>query len=127
MSDRRHTPGTSVLLIAVGALLAWTAWSALHRTVLLDGPLPDAAHSTGATLPDMRIDINTAGAAEMSVLPAIGPGLAERIIENREKSGPFARVDDLTRVSGIGPATIERMRAFAVARPVVPPATHPTR
>src|SRR5258705_13287865 len=51
MSDRRHTPGTSVLLIAVGALLAWTAWTAWHRTVLLDGPLPDAAHSTSATLP----------------------------------------------------------------------------
>jgi competence protein ComEA len=65
----------------------------------------------------MRIDLNTASVAELNVLPAIGPGLAERIVADREQRGPFESVDSLARVSGIGKATIERLRPFAVAKP----------
>lgn len=61
----------------------------------------------------VRIDINSAGAKELELLPGIGPALAERIIAERERGGPFKRVDDLVRVNGIGPRTVERLRGRA--------------
>jgi competence ComEA-like helix-hairpin-helix protein len=52
--------------------------------------------------PDKRIDINTAGEAELVGLPGIGPSIAKRIVEYRENNGPFAKVEDLMNVRGIG-------------------------
>lgn len=63
----------------------------------------------GATA-DGRIDVNTAGAAELQELPGIGPTLSERIVEYRETNGPFPTVDALTNVSGIGESTLEEIR-----------------
>lgn len=56
------------------------------------------------------IDINTATAAQLEELPGVGPAIAQRIVEHRELNGPFQSVDDLQEVSGIGPATLEKMR-----------------
>lgn len=61
------------------------------------------------------IDINTATEAELRLIPSIGAVLAERIIVDRNANGPFASLEDLQRISGIGKATIERMRDVAVA------------
>jgi competence protein ComEA len=49
---------------------------------------------------------------EFVALPEIGELLAKRIVEYREKSGPFSSVDQLQRVRGIGPKTLERLRPF---------------
>ena len=65
--------------------------------------------------PDMRLDLNTAGAAEINTLPGVGPRLAERIVAERQTGGPFGSVDDVVRVSGIGPGIVERIRPFVVA------------
>jgi len=59
-----------------------------------------------------RINLNTATAAELEVLPGIGPGLAQRIIEHRERAGRFRTVAELDKVKGIGPRTIEKLRAL---------------
>ena len=52
------------------------------------------------------INVNTATMAELEALPGIGPVLARRIIEGR----PYASVDDLDRVKGIGPKRLEEIR-----------------
>lgn len=52
------------------------------------------------------IDLNTATEARLQSLPGVGPALAARIVEGR----PYASVDELTRVSGIGPVALERLR-----------------
>ena len=56
------------------------------------------------------IDINSATAKEFERLPGIGPQIAGRIVAYREKNGAFKRVDDITKVRGIGPKTLERLR-----------------
>ncbi len=75
------------------------------------GPPPsgsaDGAGGGGSQAP---VDLNTAGAAELEELPGIGPALATAILEWRDTNGGFASVEDLDLVSGIGPATLERLR-----------------
>lgn len=61
-----------------------------------------------ATAP--RVAVNRAGAEELAALPGIGPVLAQAIVAERERSGPFRRAEDLLRVRGIGPATLARLR-----------------
>ncbi|RUR36098.1 ComEA family DNA-binding protein [Vreelandella populi] len=56
------------------------------------------------------ININTAGEELLAELPGIGPSRAAAIIEERDTNGEFESIDDLTRVSGIGAATVDRMR-----------------
>src|SRR5437763_16993291 len=57
-----------------------------------------------------RININTAPAAELETLPGIGTALAARIIEHREKYGPFRRVEHLIIVRGISDKRIRALR-----------------
>lgn len=58
-----------------------------------------------------RVRINSASASELQSLPGVGPALAQRIIAERSR-GRFASVEDLLRVSGIGKAKLEKMRAY---------------
>lgn len=58
------------------------------------------------------VNINTADAALLETVPGIGPTIASRIIAYREENGPFERVDDLQKVAGIGPATLEQIRPY---------------
>lgn len=57
------------------------------------------------------IDINGATAEELQRLPRIGPKLSQRIVDERTKA-PFKSVDELRRVSGIGPKTLEGLRPY---------------
>lgn len=55
------------------------------------------------------MNINTADADELQELPGIGQVLARRIIEERERNGAFRIPEDILRVSGIGPVTLNKM------------------
>ena len=57
----------------------------------------------------MRVDVNRADTVALQALPGVGPALARRIVQAREESR-FRGVEDLLRVRGIGPATLERLR-----------------
>ncbi|MGH9943991.1 MAG: ComEA family DNA-binding protein [Pyrinomonadaceae bacterium] len=48
-----------------------------------------------------RININTAAREELEKLPGVGAGLAARIVEHRERYGPFRRAEHLMMVRGI--------------------------
>lgn len=78
-----------------------------------DTPLPATVPATGNT-PDQseaKVNINTADASLLQTLSGIGIKKAEAIIAYREEHGPFASVDDLQEVSGIGEKTVEKLRA----------------
>ena len=59
-----------------------------------------------------RLDLNTATWVEFAQLDGVGEALALRIVEHREKYGPYRTVDDLDVVEGIGPKTLERLRPY---------------
>jgi len=64
-----------------------------------------------------KVDLNKASSEELQRLPGIGEVLAGRITAYRTEHGPFATLDDLKAVSGIGPQTIDGFRDRAVVRP----------
>jgi competence protein ComEA len=64
-----------------------------------------------------QVDVNKAEVPELIQLPGIGNTLAERIVESRQKDGPFADLDDLRRVKGIGEKTFARLRPYLLPMP----------
>jgi competence ComEA-like helix-hairpin-helix protein len=79
-------------------------------------PVADGAPSEPVTVKEARlrnkvVDVNQATLEDLQLLPGIGPKLAQRIIDEREKK-PFANVDDLRRVYGIGAKTLEKLRPY---------------
>lgn len=56
---------------------------------------------------DDKVNINTAGVEKLTTLDRIGPKYAQRIINFREKNGPFQKPEDIMKIKGIGPKTFE--------------------
>ncbi|MFC0337005.1 competence protein ComEA [Kushneria avicenniae] len=74
--------------------------------------LTTAALSLSAPLmaDELAVNINTATAAELTALPGIGEKKADAIVADREENGAYESADDLSRVSGIGSATVDQLR-----------------
>jgi competence protein ComEA len=64
-----------------------------------------------------QVDINRADWPELAELPRVGETLAQRIVESRAEDGPFADHDDLLRVPGIGPRTLEQVKPYLLPMP----------
>lgn len=61
------------------------------------------------------VDINKASANEFEQLPSIGPTKAKEIVEYRDLHGPFSNVEELLKVKGIGPKTLEKIKTLVKA------------
>ncbi len=92
------TDGTQVIVAKEGAAPAPAGTST--------GATGTGTTAGGAAL----VNINTASETELETLSGVGPVTAAAIIQYRTEHGPFASVDDLMDVSGIGPATLEELR-----------------
>ena len=77
-----------------------------QATDQLDPPLaePDPG------IPIQRLNINAASPSDLEKLPGIGPSLAQKIVEYRHTHGLFLTIEDLIKVSGIGPAKLDQIR-----------------
>lgn len=62
--------------------------------------------------PTTPLDLNTATAAQLAQVPGIGASSAKAIVQFREKSGPFERVEDLLAVRGISARKLQQIRPY---------------
>lgn len=65
-----------------------------------------------------NIDINSADAETLLLLPGIGEVLAKRITAYREENGPFGEISEIMEVEGIGPATFDKIKDYITAEDV---------
>jgi len=68
--------------------------------------------TSGSGIARLRLNINVADAAALEALPGVGPALAQRIVAYREAHGPFATVEDLLNVPGIGEKKLAQLREY---------------
>lgn len=73
---------------------------------------PTTSDPTTVVLPTSPVNINTAAADELLMLPGIGPTKAQNLIDYRTRNGPFILVDDLQEVPGFGPVLIDNLRPY---------------
>jgi comEA protein len=80
-------------------------------------PVSGGDRKSAKTLPAKgSININTATAEDLGRLPGVGPATAQRIIEFRVRHGRFTSVEELTKVKGIGPKKLEKLRPYVTVR-----------
>lgn len=113
---RRHDQAT-IAVLALVSLFALTVFWIFQGG--WSGQLVDIEQQSPPSV-EFLVDLNTADWPELAQLPGIGETLARRIIESRQKDGPFSRPEDLRRVRGIGPKTLEKIRPFLVTNPAAP-------
>jgi competence protein ComEA len=110
----RRADQAAVAVLVATALAAMAGWWLAAggwrgQLIEIDRAEPLAAR--------FEVDVNTADLPELMQLPGIGEKMADRIIESRKTVGPFASHDDLRRVRGIGPKTLEQIRPYL--RPIL--------
>jgi competence protein ComEA len=105
----RRADQVAVAALVVVAMAAIAGWWIAHGGLSRQMVEIDQAESLTTSF---QVDLNTADWPELVQLPGIGPTLAKRIVESRQKDGPFAKHDDLRRVRGIGPKKMESIRPY---------------
>jgi len=75
---------------------------------------PAFAGTAAKAAPTAKVNINTATADQLTTLPGVGPKLAARIIEYRQKSGSFRSTKELMNVSGIGEKNFAKIESWLV-------------
>ena len=73
--------------------------------------------TTSIAIAPLTIDLNQAPPRELALLPGIGPVLAKRIAQNRDRLGPFPSTDDVDRVYGVGDKTIALFAEHVTVEP----------
>ena len=123
---------TDQVLLAAGLAAALVCLTLYWVRTAWPHPYPVELEPAPGTPALYQIDINEATWIEWTQLPGIGPTLARRIVEERERNGPYSGVEDLGRVPGLGSLRIQSLRPYvkvpeapeapATEAPLEPPA-----
>ena len=93
------------------SMIAATSLLAVVPSVVAAQTKAAAQQPTVKGTPTAVVNINTASAAELDTLPGIGAKTAARIVEYRQKNGPFKKVEELMNVRGIGEKNFLKLKA----------------
>lgn len=119
-------PGSSLAeaILAAGGALPGAELSAINLAeevrdrqqlyVPTPGESTVGGGAAGGGGPEQPVNINQADLSQLQQLPGIGPTLSQRIVDFRDRNGPFATVEDLLDVSGIGEAKLAELRERVV-------------
>ena len=124
----RRMAGAAMLVVILGGASVWGWWST--RSVDTDSFMRSAAISSDSLasvshvpakpslnyIPHPLAFLSSAPPESLDLLPGVGPVLATRLVAARRDHGPFRSWDDVDRVRGIGPKTIERLKALERVR-----------
>lgn len=99
-------------LLAVLCVAVLTSSSEAQEKAAPGKAVPGKAVSTGteAASSESPLNVNNASAEQLEALPGIGASMAARIIEYRQKHGPFKRLEDLMNVRGIGEKNFQKLK-----------------
>jgi len=100
---------SGLLALAITVLAAAAAHADPSSRPMQHPPVRPAAVAAPETASGPLIDLNGATPEELEQLPGIGPTRAHAIVEHRQ-AHPFKKVDELTKVKGIGRKTFSRLR-----------------
>lgn len=92
---------TILSLVALAALLVSQAQAQTSRIKTVD---------QAAAKPTVQVNLNTATVADLQELPGVGAKVAARIVEYRQKQGPFKRIEELMNIQGIGEKSFLKLR-----------------
>ena len=87
------------------AAIAAVALSATALSAQSKAPAPKPTATAAAP-----VNLNTATAEQLATIPGVGPKMAERIIDYRQKNGGFKKVEDLMNVSGVAEKSFLKMK-----------------
>lgn len=87
------------------AVIAAVALSATGLSAQSKAPAPKPTATAVAP-----VNLNTATAEQLAAIPGVGPKMAERIIDYRQKNGGFKKIEDLMNVSGVGEKSFLKMK-----------------
>ena len=76
-----------------------------------------ASAAAAPKAPAGKVNINTATAAQLTELPGVGEKLAARIVEFRQKQGPFKSTQELMNVKGIGEKNLAKLQQYLTVTP----------
>ena len=71
-----------------------------------------ALPSLGAEARSKVVNVNSADASQLALLPRVGPSVAQRIVDYRKQNGPFKKLEDLMLVQGIGEKTFQLLKPY---------------
>lgn len=127
MTDReRRSMRNAALILGGAALIRFVVIAPAPAQPLLENrpSIADSLLAAGDSVMQERerrsrpladgetLDPNVASAEELDRLPGVGAAKALRIVQEREENGPFAGVEDLARVTGLGPKSVERLKPY---------------
>ena len=105
---RRIRTARAVLVALLMAAMAAIGSAVASSSLLAASP----ANTASEARPDAAgaLDINSASVEDLMTVQGVGQVIAQRIVEFREKNGPYKSVDDLLKVQGIGEKSLAKIR-----------------
>jgi competence protein ComEA len=113
----------AALIACALALVALARAGEQKEQLVLQRPAsrPVSAAAVRALRTGEMLELNAAAAGDLQLLPGVGPKLAQRIVDERERRGGFRQLDELAEVKGVGPATLSRIRPLVRVTPLKDP------